>query len=183
MGKPRQGGDVIGTSLIIDKASKRPRWARRSDWALSLLMWLVYLFLVRDAVLDLIVLIKDTLEWALAGDDPPYMTAILRLLNMLQDYAVVIVANGAVFILWARYNQLRFRRSDLRKPPDPVTVEDMARLYGLSADDVESWRQSRILIMRHDDHGHLLGVMSGDTGAVLSMADRGVAAVGGRVGP
>ena len=176
MGKPGQRSHVIGTSLIIDKASKRPRWAQRLDWAFSLLMWLVYLYLVREALLDLIILIKDTLEWALVGDDPPYMAVISRFLRTLQDYGVVIVGNGAVLLLWARYNQARFQKRDLRKPADPVTVEDMARLYGLPADDLDSWRQSRILIMRHDEHGQLLRVISVDPGVALSMTAEAAAA-------
>jgi biofilm PGA synthesis protein PgaD len=169
VGQPGQGDHGIGTSLIIDKASKRPRWARRVDWTLSVLMWLTYLFLVREALLDLIVLIKDTLEWALAGDDPPYLAAIMRFLHTLRNYAFVILANGAALLLWAFYNQIRFRERDLRKPPDPVTVEETARLFGLPADDLDSWRQSRILIMRHDSHGALLRVISVDPGVALSM--------------
>lgn len=179
MGEPGQRSHVIGTSLIIDKASKRPRWAQRLDWAFTVLMWLVYLFLVREAVLELIILVKDTLEWALAGDDPPYLAAISRFLRTLKDYAIVIVANGAALLLWAKYNQGRFRKRDLRKASDLVSVEDMARLYGLPADDLDSWRQSRILIMRHDDHGQLLRVISVDPGVVLSMTAEAAAAPGG----
>jgi len=132
-------------------------------------MWLLYLFLVREALLDLIVVIKDTIEWAFAGDDPPYLATIVSFLHTVQDYGVVILVNGAALIVWARYNQLRYRKRDARKPADLVTVEDMAARYGLSADDLESWRQSRILIMRHDDHGQLLRVISVDPGVALSM--------------
>ncbi len=169
MGQSGPGDFGIHTPLIIDKASKRPLWARRLDWVLSAVMWLVYLFLVRDAVLDFIVLIKDTLEWALAGDDPPYMIALVRILSTLQTYAVIILINGVALILWARYNQFRYRKRDLRKSPDPVTVEEMALRYGLPADDLESWRQSRILMLRHDDQGQLLRVTSIDPGTALSM--------------
>lgn len=176
MGEPGQRSNVIGTSLIIDKASKRPRWAQRLDWAFSVLMWLVYLFLLREALLDLIILIKDTLEWALVGDDPPYLAVISRFLRTLQDYAIVIVANGAALLLWAKYNQARFGKRELRKESELVSVEDMARLYGLPADDLESWRQSRILIMRHDAHGQLLRVTSVDPGVALSMKAEAAAA-------
>ncbi len=179
MGEPGQRSHVIGTSLIIDKASKRPRWAQRLDWVFSALMWLVYLYLVRDALVDLIVLVKDTLEWVLAGDDAPYLAAISRFLRTLQDYAIVIVANGAALLIWAKYNQARFRKRDLRKPAELVSVEDMARLYGLPADDLDSWRQSRILIMRHDEHGQLLRVISVDPGVALSMTAEAAAAPGG----
>jgi hypothetical protein len=44
----------------------------------------------------------------------------------------------------------------------------MARLCGLQTDNLDSWRQSRILVVRHDDHGQLLRMISVDPGVALS---------------
>lgn len=60
-----------------------------------------------------------------------------------------------------------------------LLFRDMARLCGLQTDNLDSWRQSRILIMRHDEHGQLLRVISVDPGVALSMTAEAAAAPGG----
>jgi len=153
--------------LIIDKASKRPSWTRRLDWVLSALMWLLYLYFIREALIDLYCLMEDSLQWAFAGAERPDLPTISRFLDTLENYGIVVVANGAALIGWALYNQIRFRGRDRHRAGEPVTVVDLAALYGISAEDITDWQESRILVMEHDVDGTLLKVTSKDTSQIL----------------
>ncbi|MGA3306943.1 MAG: poly-beta-1,6-N-acetyl-D-glucosamine biosynthesis protein PgaD [Stellaceae bacterium] len=155
-------------SLIIDQSSTRPVETRRLDGILSALMWLVYLYMVREAFIDLYYIITESFEWIFAGYEQPHLLAISDLLHTLGFYVIIILANGAILITWALYNQYRFRGLDRRKNPKPVTVADLAGLYGLPAQDIENWQASRILVMDHDPDGALVRVISKDGGQILS---------------
>jgi biofilm PGA synthesis protein PgaD len=142
--------------------------ARHRDWVLSALMWLLYLYLIREALIDVYDLADESVEWAFAGAEPPYLSAISHLLDTMQDYGIVVLANGAILIIWALYNQFRFRRPDRRGPGNPVSVADLAGLYGFPADEIADWQRSRILVMEHDPDGTLVGVISKDARQILS---------------
>jgi len=149
---------MTGPSLIIDKSRSRPAWARRRDWVLTALMWLLYLYLVREALGDMVDLVTESFEWV-AGGQRPYLPAISRFLRTLQNYGIVILANGVILIAWALYNQLRFRgQADRRDIRASVSVADLAALYEVPAADVAIWQQSRILVMRHAPDGRLITV-------------------------
>jgi biofilm PGA synthesis protein PgaD len=121
-------------------------------------MWLLYLYLMRTAFVDLYYIVKDLAVWAWSGDERPFLPAMFRFLDTLADYGIVIVANGTILILWAVYNWLRFRGPDRRGGGKPVTAADLAALYGRPAGDIEGWQQARILVMFHDPDGTLVGV-------------------------
>jgi biofilm PGA synthesis protein PgaD len=81
-----------------------------------------------------------------------------RFFSTLRLYGVVVLANGAILIVWALYNQLRFRGQYRRVADRTVTVEDLAKLYRLPAADIARWQGSRILVMHHDADGTLANV-------------------------
>jgi len=76
----------------------------------------------------------------------------------MKIYGLVILANAAVLIAWARYNQYRFGGSDPGTPPKAVDIHDLAALYDVPAADVEEWQQARILTVEHDASGKILRV-------------------------
>ncbi len=129
---------------------------------LSAAMWLLYLYLIRDALMDLSALVTDTFEWTFAGAERPRLPAITRVLATLEEYGAVALLNGATLIVWALYNQVRFRGSDRRGASKLVGVADLAALYGFPAEDIANWQQSRILVMRHGPGGVLIRVTSQD---------------------
>lgn len=151
-----------GPSLIIDKSSTRPAWALCRDWLLSALMWLAYLYFLRVAVADLYHLIVDSLEWLFASGEWPHATAISQFLDTSWIYGIVILVDGAILITWALYNWLRYRRSRRYLDRTPVSVDDLAQLYKLPAEDIALWQRSRILVMQHNLDGTLERVISKD---------------------
>jgi biofilm PGA synthesis protein PgaD len=149
---------VTTPSLIIERPCKRPVWARLRDWALSLLVWSLYLYMIREVFIDLYFLGYESLNWMLAGTARPSVPEIARLLQTLPIYLIVILANGWTLIIWALYNQIRFRGRRLPAVGRSVNVEDLAVLYELPAKDIAIWQNSRILTMKHGTDGTLVEV-------------------------
>jgi biofilm PGA synthesis protein PgaD len=136
---------------------------------MSALMWVLYFYLIRTAFVDLYDVVTESFAWAFAGAASPSVPALSRLVGTLEEYGVVILANGAILIVWALYNQLRFSRSSYRRFHEPVSVADLAALYQLPAEDIANWQQSRILLMEHDPDGTLVQVMSREPAEQPSM--------------
>jgi biofilm PGA synthesis protein PgaD len=151
----------VTSSLIIDHSASRPVWARTLDLALSALMWLLYLYLIQTGFADLIGLVRDTYAWGFSGAERPDLPTLSRFGDTLHAYGVVIMANAAVLVAWALYNRLRFAGEDRRQAVMPVEVADLAALYGLPPERIESWQKARILTMRHAPDGTLTGVIEG----------------------
>jgi len=121
-------------------------------------MWLAYLYLIRDALIDLYLLVDEAWGWAFAGGDRPDLPAIERFLRTMEYYSVAIFANGSILIGWALYNKYRYRGRDNRRARPAVTVADLAKLYKLPVEDVAAWQSARILMMKHGDDGTLAKV-------------------------
>jgi len=124
-------------------------------------MWVLFVYFIRTALVDLYELFEDLYVWLFAGASRPYVPSIARLFSTLQTYGFVILVNGAILILWARYNQYRYGGPDLRPRARPVTVSDLAELYRLPAADIARWQDSRILVMAHNADGTIREVTAG----------------------
>lgn len=128
---------------------------RLRDIALTGLLWLLYAFMIQDFLLFL----AESLAWLLRlGPVPPRAALALPLFPTLGSYAIIALVNALTLISWALYNQMRFRGKERRKASPSVTAADMARMYSVTAEEVEAWQQARILIVHHDADGRLIGV-------------------------
>ena len=162
---------MIGPSLIIDRSSTRPAWARGLDWVLSALVWLLYFYLIREALIDLYYMTSESFAWMFLGGAPPSVPEIARVFRTLWDYLIVALANAMILIAWARYNQYRFGGYHERFAGKAVRVEDLAALYRLPAADIARWQAARTLVMQHDADGTLVSVTAKDAGAPGSRSD------------
>jgi biofilm PGA synthesis protein PgaD len=122
-------------------------------------MWLLYLYFIREALVSIYSLVGETFEWAFAGAARPDLPTVSAFLRTLEQDGIVVLANGVILIVWALYNQIRFRGPDRRLALAPVSVTDLAKLYGVPAEDVAAWQQSRILLMHHEHNGTLSQVI------------------------
>lgn len=146
---------ILAAAPIIEEARLRPLWARLRDIALTAALWLLYVYLVRDFLLFL----AEAIAWILGlGPVPPHAELALPLFPTLGSYAVIALLNAITLIAWALYNQMRFRGKERRKASPHVTPADMARMYAVTAEEVASWQDARILIVHHDGDGRLVGV-------------------------
>lgn len=79
-------------------------------------------------------------------------------IRTLMLYAMVIAAGGALFILWAVYNWLRFRRVDRRRVPETATEADIASAFAIPTQAVLDARGGKVLAFNFDDHGQIVGI-------------------------
>jgi biofilm PGA synthesis protein PgaD len=128
---------------------------RLRDVALTATLWFSYVYLSSDFFL----FIAESFFWMIGtGPQSPRLKLVLDVLPTVGTYAIVAIANASVLILWALYNQVRFRGKERRKASPIVTVDDFARMYGVSATEVAAWQRARILIVHHDENGRLVQV-------------------------
>jgi biofilm PGA synthesis protein PgaD len=128
---------------------------RLRDVALTAALWFGYIYLSSDFFLFL----AEEFFWMIGtGPESPRLHLVLDVLPTVGTYAIVAIANAAVLILWALYNQVRFRGKERRKASPIVTVDDFARMYEVSVAEVAAWQRARILIVHHDENGRLVQV-------------------------
>jgi len=130
-------------------------------------MWLLFLYFIRIALVDIYAVTEGLIIWLYAGESRPYVPAIDDLFSTLRTYGLVILANGVILILWARYNQHRYGGPDQRLPDRLVSVADLAELYSQPVADVAHWQDSRIVVMTHDTDGTLREVTTRDAGPLV----------------
>jgi biofilm PGA synthesis protein PgaD len=160
---------ILAAAPIIEEARQRPLWARLRDIALTAALWLLYAYLIRDFLMFL----AEAVAWLLGlGPVPPRAQLALPLFPTLGSYAMIALMNALALISWALYNQMRFRGRERRKASPFVTPADMARMYGVTAEEVAAWQQARILIVHHDGDGGLVGVELPEPPANPSDAER-----------
>ena len=156
MDEPRQRLPVILTATpIIADSQNRPFWLRLRDVALTAVLWLGYLYLIQDFLLFLV----ESAAWMMGlGPVPAHAALALPLFPTLGSYALIALANAAILISWALYNQVRFRGKERRKASPRITPEDLAQMYGVGEKEVFIWQEARILIVHHDEDGRLIKV-------------------------
>lgn len=121
-------------------------------------MWLAFLYLIKDAFIDVYLLAKETVEWAFLHADRPDLPAFFGFLSTLGIYGLIAILNGAILMGWAYYNQVRFRGRESRQAIAPVSPDDLGKRYGVSAETIVEWQSLRALVMTHDADGKLLAV-------------------------
>ena len=138
----------------------RSAWTRRLDWAVTGFLWLVYVYMIRQAFIDMYYLTVDAFDWGVDGDKLASLPAMSSFLRTLESYSIVVVAIGVTLISWGLYNQVRFRGRERRRHREQIGIADLAALYGLPAESISAWQGTRILVMNHDADGTLVDVTS-----------------------
>lgn len=139
---------------IIYAAADIPILVRIRDILLTAALWIAYFYFVRDFLWFL----KDVAVWTSHGFSDTAGYSSFRVLPTILNYLIVAFLLGAVYILWAKYNQLRFRGKNRRQAALPVTTEQLAVLYNVDAASVKKWQSAETLTMHHDVHGYLTKV-------------------------
>lgn len=129
--------------------------------ALTVLFWLLFLFLFRLALTPFawwlgLQSVYELLSYKVDAEDFALQLSL---------YGFIIVLIGIILIGWARYNQFRFTRRERRTfflPP--VSPEDTERFFLLSANHAGACARSRRLVMSHDACGQVVNVEEGDFG-------------------
>ena len=139
---------------IIDASDDVSIWIRLRDIILTVALWAIYLYFIRDAWPFVVQLV----QWAMNGFDDLSQYSDLKIVPTIQSYGQVAAVMTTIYLGWAIYNMLRFRGRQRRKPRAAVAPEDLASMYGFSTETVEAWQEASSLVMTHDTQGHLTDV-------------------------
>ena len=81
-----------------------------------------------------------------------------KTLQNLQIYALIILAGGLLFILWAVYNWMRFRGMDRRGAPRSVGTEEIGQAFHIPRESVQLAQGSAHLVFFFSEDGHITRV-------------------------
>jgi poly-beta-1,6-N-acetyl-D-glucosamine biosynthesis protein PgaD len=141
---------------IIENAKDLPFLIRVRDVILTILVWLLYFYFLRD----FFSFTGDAVRWTFHGFNSAEDYNSFRIVGTIVSYVEVILVMEILFVGWSFYNLLRFGKKARRKNPKPVTSDEIAKLYGANVKDVNQWQDASTLIMHHDKEGHLLKVVT-----------------------
>ncbi|MDY0208037.1 MAG: poly-beta-1,6-N-acetyl-D-glucosamine biosynthesis protein PgaD [Pseudomonas sp.] len=75
----------------------------------------------------------------------------------LAIYLLIVLVNSLFLILWAKYNQLRFRVERRTRRPD-ISDDQLATHFGLSPEVLAQLNQSQIAVVNYDNDGAVVDV-------------------------
>ncbi|MFN7190118.1 MAG: poly-beta-1,6-N-acetyl-D-glucosamine biosynthesis protein PgaD [Rhodospirillales bacterium] len=179
MGQPRSWRYIIRPPLIIENTGKGAVWKRRRDAALSAGMWLVYLYWVRAALIDVGTLAAEGYAWAFLGAAKPALGAIALFGTTVLPYLAIVAANAILLISWARYNQARFRGHERHRNAVPIGPADLGALYAIETKDVGGCQAARLLAIRHAPDGTIVEIAFEENGLARVCKPATAAAVNG----
>lgn len=102
----------------------------------------------------------------------------LRTAQTLKIYAIIIAAGGILFIFWATYNWLRFRRADRRGAPPMADATAISQAFLVEPSDVEMAQAGKVVAFDFDEQGQIIQIEADSAArAHLSSVESAAAAV------
>ncbi len=139
---------------IIDNSAQLPLLVKFRDFILTLVLWVLYFYSVRDAY----PFILDFIHWIGDGFADKSKYPSLAILPTFYIYFKIALIMGATYMAWALYNLVRFRGRERRKFSKLTTVEETADFFKVPVEDVKTWQQARTMVMHHDKRGKISSV-------------------------
>jgi len=139
---------------IIESKKNLPILIRIRDVVLTILVWLLYFYFMRD----FLIFSGDLLHWTFNGFSEVDEYYSFRILSTLISYFEIIVIMEIVFVLWSMYNMFRYGKKKRRREQPPVNKEELAKAFHVSLTDVSAWQKAQTMVMHHDKRGRLTEV-------------------------
>ncbi|KMV32551.1 poly-beta-1,6-N-acetyl-D-glucosamine biosynthesis protein PgaD [Franconibacter pulveris] len=111
------------------------------DVLLTVIAWAAFTYLI---YFDLM---KELMLPATTGPRPFYAT-----LGTIAIYVLMALLNGVALLIWAKYNQFRFRVERRKRRPD-LEHEEVAESFQITPKLVTEMNKGRVQTVFHDDHG------------------------------
>jgi len=144
---------------IINRPDLQTFQQKYGQGFLTVFFWILFFFFMRP----LIGLVGWFFGYQLFTDVMIVQGGYHALLELLGIYFSIIVLMGLVLEGWSLYNLLRYGRRERRvHQPAPLSILEQARHFGIDPEHLAIWQTARRLVLEHDDHGHLIGVRSGN---------------------
>ena len=131
------------------RLQKPSKWRHATEFTVTTLFWLAWLYLVMPLV--------SLLLWALGVqlfmDEMIVRGGYEALIGELAHYSLVIIAMLVVTLVWVYWNLRHYGRHEKRtQQPLPVSVEETATSARLAPDVIQgAWTNRRLRITFDDD--------------------------------
>ena len=139
-------------NLIID----RPQWQTTKQrvvfGSVTILFWALWIYLW----LPILGFVGWLLGLKLAYYQMVELNGYVGLLHLMAIYGLVVLLLGGGLLAWAYYNYFRFRGIERRNARPVVKPVDVGARYGVRADVLEQWTQSRRLVLHHSNDRQLI---------------------------
>lgn len=137
----------INTSTMVIR-TQRSALRHAIDWVLTLLAWLVFLFLFAKGI------------WAVGTDhteglDVPFLSRALPSMDTLAIYGLAMLLQASILLVWALYNWSRFHGKTRRNTSAHLHDEQLARSYGIDQSTLNTLRNSPISVIHHAPEGNI----------------------------
>ena len=140
--------------LIIESPDLQTIWMKYSYSVITFAIWGLWLYLWAP----LLSLLAWFFGFSLFYEHMIELEGYKGFLKLLGLYALGITLLSSALLIWARYNQYRFRGKEKRRFAKPVTVEDKAIFFGIDEKDLARWRTMKSLKIRIDKKGDIMNV-------------------------
>lgn len=136
------------SDFIIDKPEALRTHHKLTAYSLTFIFWFAIVYLWQP----LISLIAWAFGYKIFYEHMIILGGYYGFLELLLFYVITIFILGAIFLLWAKVNQWRFRGKDKRAKSKDVQQSVVAEHYGVSADQHQQWmQQKQITILVTED--------------------------------
>ncbi len=144
----------MSRSLIIERPELQDWRSRYGYGLLTLLAWAAYAYLW----LPLLSLAAWSLGLKLFYHHMVVLEGYQGLLQLLGLYATIIALLSGIYLGWALYNWFRFRGMERRRGMPPVTVDELARHFGLEPHQLQACQHSKRLQVHHDAQARITAI-------------------------
>lgn len=139
---------------LIVAAKKQSGFQRYGFKLMTILFWVVFLFLFRVALTPFVWFFGVQSLYEMFS----YKVESQDFAELMMIYLLIVAAIGICLIGWARYNQERFRKNERRtKFRSPVPTGEIADFYQVTTQFIDDSTQFRRLVLQHTEDGQLLG--------------------------
>lgn len=140
----------IDASTMVVR-SQRSAIRHAIDWVLTLIAWLVFLYLFAKGI------------WAvgtnqLHGLDMPFFSRALPSIDTLIIYGLAMLVQAVLLIVWALYNWTRFRGKTRRASPLSLNAQKLSRSYGIDSNMLQTLQRKSVSVIHHTPDGRISAI-------------------------
>lgn len=153
LGRPHE---INASTMVIRSA--RGRWRHVLDAVLTVLAWAFFIFLFARGIQAVL---ADQRE----GVDLPLLSQLMPTFSDLGVYVLAMLLQGALLLIWARYNYWRFRGKQRRASAQVENDDGVLRYYGIQAGSLQRLRVQPVSVIHHAHDGSIVHISDQDLDA------------------
>lgn len=140
----------IDASTMVVR-SQRSAVRHGIDWVLTLIAWMVFIFLFAKGI------------WAvgtnqLHGLDMPFFSRAIPSIDTLIIYGLAMLVQAVLLIVWALYNWTRFRGKTRRASALSLDAQRLSISYGIDSHMLQTLHSNSVSVIHHTPDGRISAI-------------------------